>query len=489
MRRLIAIFVSCVLAGVTGAVTLENNRFQVTTGDSYPMLVYDQNKDVRFEVRSIGSKGWYVVAASTRGVCFVAAATVGEQVLDAPFENQARSIDSGPQDEFRFQFRWQYQESGKPVLYHYGWVALATNKDGDVVILADQVADVHGLAVVGQGEPSSPDPQEPSTSVAFKADFYRIGGERVAVLSEGCIDKGTTGAIVIPDKIDGAPVVEIRDNAFYACKSITSVEIPNTVTNIGYKSFCCCEALKSVVVPPSVMRIGLMAFYATAIERVEVPFTVLLESDAFPPDCTIVRTPTLIFPGDVKGVDQETQDAIYRALVPSAAAINGKKLLHVVEENNSDYLGEKTEPRDSICASAHLGISPSRIYTDEGWDDAEAYYRMPRVECIGFNPETLTLTGRVIPADGSKIVAQPLVRAFGFCQIVFGQNDSSRTYPGDDFGERFWRGEDGFSADFTDYVPNGVFRLTFPKWCATMKDPQPAHLFKIILRDHEYWLW
>lgn len=95
---------SCLAAVVAGAVTLENNRFVLRQGENYPKLVYDQNADVCFEVRSVGMQGWYVVAPSTRGTCFVASATVGEQVLDAAFEHQTRSIDSAPQSVFRFQF-------------------------------------------------------------------------------------------------------------------------------------------------------------------------------------------------------------------------------------------------------------------------------------------------------------------------------------------------------------------------------------------------
>ena len=72
-----------------------------------------------------------------------------------------------------------------------------------------------------------------------------------------------SGDIVIPEHVNyngkTYAVVKIWDNAF--CESeITSVEIPNTVQQIGDQAFSYCNGLTTIEVPASVYLIGENAF-------------------------------------------------------------------------------------------------------------------------------------------------------------------------------------------------------------------------------------
>ena len=54
------------------------------------------------------------------------------------------------------------------------------------------------------------------------------------------------GAITIPSKIGGKPVISIGAGAFDDCTGLTSITIPNSVTSIGVRAFDGCSGLTSI---------------------------------------------------------------------------------------------------------------------------------------------------------------------------------------------------------------------------------------------------
>lgn len=67
--------------------------------------------------------------------------------------------------------------------------------------------------------------------------------------------------LVIPDGI-----TEIKDYAFYECKSLTSIIIPEGVTSIGDRAFYNCVNLSDITIPVSVSSIGDDAFWNCSSE-------------------------------------------------------------------------------------------------------------------------------------------------------------------------------------------------------------------------------
>ena len=57
-------------------------------------------------------------------------------------------------------------------------------------------------------------------------------------------------------------VLEIAERAFWGCRDLTSVTIPNSVTRIGVEAFDGCSGLTSITIPNSVTSIDKNAFYS-----------------------------------------------------------------------------------------------------------------------------------------------------------------------------------------------------------------------------------
>jgi hypothetical protein len=59
---------------------------------------------------------------------------------------------------------------------------------------------------------------------------------------------GSGGDVSIPGMIEGMPVTGIGYGAFYGCIDLTSVAIPNSVTNIWGVAFADCTSLTNVTI-------------------------------------------------------------------------------------------------------------------------------------------------------------------------------------------------------------------------------------------------
>ena len=149
------------------------------------------------------------------------------------------------------------------------------------------------------------------------------------------IDKGQTcevkpgdraaiqGGVVVPKEVvDGATrlrVVALADSAFWKCKGLTSVSLPEGLIAIADYSFYQCAGLPSVSLPAGVTTIGYRAFYECAgLSSLTLPEgLVAIGEDAFA-DCTSL--PAVSFPSSVKSIGEQSFcrcKAIQRIEIPA----------------------------------------------------------------------------------------------------------------------------------------------------------------------------
>ena len=85
-----------------------------------------------------------------------------------------------------------------------------------------------------------------------------------------------TGGIVIPETVtlgNTFSVVSIGDNAFSGCRGLTTITIPNSVTNIGKSAFSW-SGLTTITIPNSVTNIGEFAFSGCGLTTITIPNSV-----------------------------------------------------------------------------------------------------------------------------------------------------------------------------------------------------------------------
>ena len=127
----------------------------------------------------------------------------------------------------------------------------------------------------------------PATVLAydFEVDgiYYNINGTEATVTYQQYVNysfkSDYTGSVTIPATVTYGSttysVTSIGDHAFFLCKSLTNVTIPNSVTSIGNLAFYCCIGLTSITIPNSVVTIGDGAFQGcTGLTSLVIPNSV-----------------------------------------------------------------------------------------------------------------------------------------------------------------------------------------------------------------------
>lgn len=92
----------------------------------------------------------------------------------------------------------------------------------------------------------------------FDGLSYDIEGSSIVITD---CDLLVYGAFIIPETIEGLPVVSIGEEAFRGCSYLKSIEIPDQVTEVGARAFKTCTSLESVTFGAAVASLGEDIFF------------------------------------------------------------------------------------------------------------------------------------------------------------------------------------------------------------------------------------
>jgi len=262
---------------------------------------------------------------------------------------------------------------------------------------------------------------------------------------------GPGGDVVIPDTLDGLPVIGIGHNAFESCAALTSVTIPNSVTNIGDSAFNSCTGLTHVALPSGLSCIRNFTFYwCTALTDISIPESVTCIGDWAFAACTRLSSATIPAGLDCIGAGAfcscfSLTDLYFRGQVPSL----GDYAFLGADETTLHYL-QGAVGWDTTVGGRPAVMQPVYSYTTNGttivitgYAGAGGAVTVPGVldglpvTCIGDGvfASCTGLTSVTVPASVTRIGNNAFAGCAGLTEISFLGNapllDGSSVFAGD----------------------------------------------------------
>ena len=130
--------------------------------------------------------------------------------------------------------------------------------------------------------------------------------------------------IVIPN-----PVTSIGKSAFFDCKSMKQIVIPNSVTSIGNNAFSWCMSLRQIVIPNSVTSIGNNAFsLCKSLQQIVIPDSVTSIGDSAFYGCVSLQQ--IVIPDSVTAIGDlafSGCDSLQQIVIPMGCTDKYKEML------------------------------------------------------------------------------------------------------------------------------------------------------------------
>lgn len=194
--------------------------------------------------------------------------------------------------------------------------------------------------------------------------------------------EGSGSEVLIPEEIDGLTVTAIEGTVFAHNQSITSVVVPEGVTDIGTQAFIGCTKLRLVFLPTTLAAFEDYAFSeCTALTEIAIPAAVTrIGSGAFE-SCTSLTSVSI--PGTVETVDAwafKDCESLREVTIEEGVITIGEgafsgctDLRSAILPETVDSLGERAfEGCENLIFSVRSG-SPAEAYAMENGFGCEAY--------------------------------------------------------------------------------------------------------------------
>lgn len=186
-------------------------------------------------------------------------------------------------------------------------------------------ADILETAVV-KPEMSEPvETETPEVKVTIDNVVYEIIGDYAEVI--GVTDTGKESATLsVSESVNGHIVSSIREKAFYQCKVLESVTIPDSISEIGERAFYECRNLKSASISQNITAIQYETFaMCNSLEHMEVPEGVTIIGQGAFRNCGFY---TLSLPSTLLSIESDAFFSCYNLesiVIPNSVTNIGKR--------------------------------------------------------------------------------------------------------------------------------------------------------------------
>ena len=176
--------------------------------------------------------------------------------------------------------------------------------------------------------------------------------------------------------------------------------------------------------------------------------------------------------GNVELTDDELDNLA--GIVGFEALSNAERIMMYPWEDDSGC-----EPLDAPKMCIDLGISPYHRKSDEG-REVTMFFKYPAVRAVGIDPSSRTVTGQIVPAEGTRIVLPPLRFMFGIKHHM----DFGTPYAhAEEYGYDMYQYPDKFRVDTSNYTTsNGLFTVTYDEKFSE----DDSAFFSLTIKDFRY---
>ena len=231
-------------------------QYQLSGANEYSVEIYLHIKDGQaYQIHSVGENSWDVSKTSGSIPPLGNISVVSMPTYDMLTYNETEKAYTFTQDydtgsvTYRFAFL-----NGNLVNIE----ALATSTQTTGFTRVKITVDDIGTSVVDVPEYS------------YSPMKFTSNGDGTCSFSK--YDDSESNVVIPATSPSGDVVTSIGASAFYNCKNLTSVTIPDTVTTIGSSAFAYCTSLTGIIIPNGVTQIDGSAFVAcTSLTDITIP--------------------------------------------------------------------------------------------------------------------------------------------------------------------------------------------------------------------------
>ena len=272
---------------------------------------------------------------------------------------------------------------------------------------------------------------------------YSVYNDHVQIT--GCITLAS-GEIVIPEKIEDLPVTrvggfsrcsnvtsvtlpdsvtEISADAFFMCSGLTSINIPDAVNMIGNRAFYGCEGLKSITIPDSVTEVEDTVFYnCSGLESVTISSSATKIGENAFSDCSSLTSVTI--PDSVESIENSAFSrcsSLTSVTIPDSVKSIGENAFANCENLKSETISNSLERIQKHAFYKCSSLTSVTVPESVEAIDAVAFYECTSLESITIENPYCDIEDRADTISGTA--------------VIYGHENSTAQFYAEKYGREF----------------------------------------------------